>query len=120
MATLRWHGHRQTAPVLATPASAGGCNQPHRDVDVYSVDVDGSNDVLKVLRTEIDEIEIDLTDDPVVDRARDADGAWFRKGFEAGCDIDPVAENFIPFNDDVGQVDPDADSNPPIGREGIV
>ena len=34
---------------------------------------------------------------------------------DTGCDIDPVSENFAPFDDDIGQVHPDAQCNPPIG-----
>jgi hypothetical protein len=88
---------------------------------VYPVDADGSVDVLEVLRTEIDEIEIDLTRDPLMDCAGNVDAARLRERLKPGCDIDPVSEEIaIVRDDDVVHVDPDTESNPPLGQQCFV
>jgi hypothetical protein len=52
------------------------------------------------------------------------EGAALRPGhplhLDPGCDVNPVSENFTTLDQDVGQVNPDAEGNPPVWSEGIV
>jgi len=85
-----------------------------------AVDTDRSANVLEVLRTEIDEVEINLTHNPIVDRSRNVDAARLREGLEAGCNVDSIPEEIAFLDDDVVQIDPDTEHYPPVGQQCLV
>jgi hypothetical protein len=89
-------------------------------VGIDSVDADGFGDVLEALRTEIDEVEIDLINDPIVDRSRNVDAARLCEGFKARCYVDPIPEEIVILDDDVVQIDPDTERNPTVGQQPLV
>ena len=84
------------------------------------VDADRSADVLEDLRTEIDEVEIDLIHDPIVDRSRNVNAARLCEGLKAGCDIDPIPKEITILDDDVVQMDPNTERKPPVGQDRLV
>src|SRR5262249_30379255 len=45
----------------------------------------------------------------------DADAARFRQAFKARCDVDPVAEDVVGIDDDVAEIDADAEIDAPFG-----
>ena len=53
----------------------------------------------------------------VADRPGDHDAAGLGQGFEAGRDIDAVAEDVAAFDDDVADVDADPKDDVPLGRQ---
>ena len=54
--------------------------------------------------------------DLIVGRRRQADAAGFGNALEPGCDVDAVAEDVVLANDDVADMDADAEQNPLVGR----
>jgi hypothetical protein len=57
-----------------------------------------------------------LVADLVSHHPRDADPAWFRERFQACRDIDAITENVVVLDDDVTEVDPDAEPDPAVLR----
>ena len=53
-----------------------------------------------------------LVADLVAHHPRDAEAAGIRQGFQAGRDIDAVAEDVVAVDDDVAEVDPDPEPDP--------
>ena len=51
-----------------------------------------------------------------MDDVGDEDAALRRMSFEAGGDIDAVAENVVPLNDDLAEIDADTELDPPLRR----
>ena len=88
--------------------------RPLGDVSTNPVDADRSTDVLEAFRTQIVEIEIDLSRDPVVDDFRHIDAAGLGERLEPRCDVYTVAEDVVILDDDVVEVDPDAERKPPV------
>jgi hypothetical protein len=66
------------------------------------------------------EIEIELVFDLVVDRLRDADGAGLRERLEPGGDVDAIAKDVVAVDDDVAEIDTNAQFEPALGRERVV
>ena len=79
-----------------------------------------AGDVLDLLLAEIVERDIELVADFVAHDAADADAARFGETFEAGGEIDPVAENVAVLDDDVALVDADAEVDALVGRDAFV
>jgi hypothetical protein len=57
-----------------------------------------------------------LVADLVAHHPRDAEAAGIRQGFQAGRDIDAVAEDVVAVDDDVAEVDPDPEPDPAVLR----
>src|SRR4029077_13858340 len=80
----------------------------------YMIDGDRVLDVLELLRTAVDEADVrQLAADLVIDFRRHADRARARDRFETGGDIDAVAVEIVAFNDDVADIDADAELQRP-------
>ena len=60
------------------------------------------------------EAEVELVLDLVVDVAGDADAAGLGEAFEAGGDVDAVAEDVVGLDDDVADIDADAEADAPV------
>ena len=65
-------------------------------------------------------IEIDPASDPIVHDLRDVDAARLSERVEPCCDIDGVAEDVAVFDEDVVEIDPDAERDPTIGEQRLV
>src|SRR5208283_3601428 len=81
-----------------------------------AIDTHRPGNVFDVLLAEILECEIELVTDLVAHDPADADSAGLGQGFEAGGDIDAVAINVALVDDDVAEVDADAELYPFVGR----
>src|SRR6516162_7007558 len=73
----------------------------------------GPGDVLDLLLAEILEREVELVANLVVYHPADADPTRLGKRFEACGDIDAVAVDVAAIPDDVAEVDPHAEFDPP-------
>src|ERR1700733_10423270 len=73
-------------------------------------------DVLDFLRTNIGELDRQLVGHLLVNRARNADAADFGEAFEAGGDVDAVAEKVAIAFDHVADRDADAKAHVTAGR----
>ena len=60
------------------------------------------------------ECDIELVADMVVHRPRHADAAGLGQGFEPRRDVDPVAVDVVVVDDDVAEIDADAELQPPL------
>src|SRR5689334_16596334 len=78
-------------------------------------------DVLDLLLTHILKAEIDFVAHLVAHNLADANSARFGQGFQARGDIDAVAIKVVRVDDDVAQIDADAELDPPrLRNTGIV
>ena len=77
-------------------------------------------DVLQGLRPEVVEHEIDLAADLPVRVVGNADAAGLGEFFQAGGDVDAVAEDIVLVDHDVAEMDADAEFDPLIRRNGGV
>ncbi len=68
-----------------------------------------TGDVLQLLVAQIVEGKVEPAGGVLLDPGRDADPAGVGQGFEAGGDVDPVAENVAVLDNNVALVDPDAE-----------
>src|SRR5262249_55288749 len=73
-------------------------------------------DVLDLLLASVLERKTQLVANLIADHAADADPAGRRQRLQAGSDIDAVAVDVPPILDDVAEIDPDAELDPPIRR----
>ena len=80
--------------------------RPDRPLDVLELDFAG-----------IGEGDADLAADLGMDDVRDENAAMRRLAFEAGRDVDAVAENVVALDDDVAEIDADAELDGRLGRE---
>ena len=76
-------------------------------------DADRPADVLDLLLAEILEGDVEPVADLVAHRGRHADAAGFRHDFEPRGDVDAVAEDVVVLDDDVAEVDADAEDEAP-------
>ena len=78
------------------------------------IDGDRVLDVLELLRAAVDEADVrQLAADLVIDLGRDADRARARDRFETGRDVDAVAVEIVALDDDVADIDADAELQGP-------
>jgi hypothetical protein len=77
-------------------------------------DVDRLGDVLDPVLAHRLEGKRELVADVIVDRARDADPARLGQTFQAGGDVDAVAQDVTVFDNDIAQVDADAERDAPV------
>src|ERR1700693_4390018 len=73
-------------------------------------------DVLDLLLAQVVEPDIELVADMVVHRPRHANSARVGQDFEPRRDIDPVTINVAAVDDDVAEIDADAELNARFGR----
>ena len=83
---------------------------------VHPVHLDRPGDVLDVLRTEILEGKAQLVEHLIAHHAADADPARLGQRLQARGDVDTVAEDVVPIDDDVADIDADAKVDPLFGR----
>src|SRR5207249_2462098 len=74
-------------------------------------------DVLELLLAEVFENQVELARDILLHPRGNADVARLSQGFETYCDIDPVAEDVAVLDDDVADIDADAQVDAPILRQ---
>jgi hypothetical protein len=89
------HGGRGRARRAVGPADAEHADRP--------------GDVLDRPLTQILELDAELVAYRIAHRARHEDGAGLRQPLQSGGDVDAVAEDVLAFDDDVAQVDTDAE-----------
>ena len=113
----RQHGDRRPLRDGESGAGAGfrrrDCARRHVRFD--AVDAHRPGDVLDALLAEVLEAEIELVAHLVAHDAADADAAGLGERFEAGSDVDAVAENVVAVDDDVAEIDADAKLDAPVG-----
>ena len=97
-------------------AQRGAVRKCHDVARAQPVNADGARDVLHRLLAEIGKGQRELVADLVVRRARDADAAGLAQRFEAGGDVDAVAENVVAVDDDVADIDADPEHDPLVVR----
>jgi hypothetical protein len=90
-----------------------GCRARSRH---HAVCPNGPRDVLERLLAHILELEGELVAHLVAHHAADADAAWLRQGFKPSGDVDAIAENVVPIDDDVAEIDADAKFDTRFGR----
>lgn len=96
----------------------GGAHRRIAEDDI--VDPDGKFDVLELLVPDILEREIEPVADIVAYRLRYCHAAGLGDAFQPRSDVDPVAEDIVVIDDDVAQIDPDPEFDPPFfGDVGI-
>jgi hypothetical protein len=81
------------------------------------VDVHRPSDVLDLLLAQVPEGEVELVAHLVAHDAADADPARIGQGFETGGDIDAVAEDVALINDDVAEINTNAELDTPFGGD---
>ena len=84
---------------------------------VDSVYLDGTGDVLDLLRTEILECKTQLVEHLIAHHATCADSARLGQRLEPRGDIDAVAKDVVAIDDDVADVDADTKIDPLLGRD---
>jgi len=78
-----------------------------------------TGDVFEALVAEIIEGEVEAAGGVFLDPGRDADPAGLGEGFEAGRDIDSVAEDVAILDDDIADIDADAEFDAVVGFAGV-
>ena len=114
---------RAAVPAAITPAQyppapaqcrCGGL--PHRSVGHDPIGSDRTRDVLDLLLAQVLERKSELVAHLVARHPADADPARLRQGFEACRDIDAVPEYVALVDDDVADIDADAEFDAAVGR----
>jgi hypothetical protein len=82
-----------------------------------AVGADRSRDILKRLLAHVFESEVELAHRILPDPGRNANAARLGQAFEAGGDIDAVAEDVAVLDDDVADVDANAELDASLRRE---
>jgi hypothetical protein len=77
---------------------------------------DRLRDILHLLRAEIDELDRQLRPNLVLNSTRDANPARLSKSSQPGGDINRIAEETVALNDDIADVDADAEPHLLTGR----
>ena len=72
--------------------------------------------VLQALLAEVGELDSHFAVDLPVHIIGNADAARLCDTFKPRRDVDAVAEDVVPFYDDVAEIDPDAELNAPVFR----
>src|SRR5207237_6740218 len=99
-----------------SPVAAAG-RQGRAGLEAEAIHPDGPRDVLDgVLAAEL-ERERKLALDLIVGRAGEADVAAAGQAFQPRGDIDALAVEPLPLDNDVTEVDADTEPHPPAGRQ---
>ena len=77
-----------------------------------AIDPHRAGDVFQFLFAEIVEGEVEPARRVLLHPRRDANPAGLGQGFEPGGDVDPVAENVAVLDDDIADIDADAEFDP--------
>src|SRR5215469_17088667 len=85
-----------------------------------SVDPPRPDDVLDLLLAEIRVGVIDPVSHLVSDDTADADPSCLGKGLQPRRDVHPIAEDILALSNDISEVDPDAELDPPPLRSGRI
>ena len=80
-----------------------------RDWARNPVDANGPGDVLDPLLAHVLEGEVEFVAHLVANGLRDADAAGLGEPFQAGRDVHPVAVDIVAVDDDVAEIDADAE-----------
>src|SRR5262249_55051747 len=78
--------------------------------------LDWLQNILHLLRTEIDELDGQFRSDVVSNSTRAANSTRLGKGLQSGRDIDGIPDKVVALQDDVADVDADAEPHLLIGR----
>src|SRR5207248_3146837 len=78
-----------------------------------------SSDVLEDLLTQIIEGEVEPAGGILLNTGRDTNPAWIGETLETGRDIHPVTKNIIALDNDIADVDPDAEFDAIVRSAGI-
>jgi hypothetical protein len=108
----RWHHGRDVRRIGARPLSGRAKNNavgPHR-----------AGDVLDQPLAHILEGEVEFVAHLIAHDAAGADATWIGQRFEAGSDVDPVAEDVAILNDDVADIDAHAEFDALFRRDAEV
>ena len=93
----------------ATPRSAARPRRRLRAVERDAVDADRPGDVLQLLLAVVDKADIDPAFGILLDAGRHADAARLGQALEARSHVHAVAENVVVLDDDVADMDADAE-----------
>jgi hypothetical protein len=114
---------RGQIPARHSPARSrtpGGRRRLRHPVERDAPDLDRLGNVLDPVRAHRLERERELRLHLVVDVAGDADAAGLRQTLQARRHIDPVAQDVAVLDDDVADVDPDAELDAPVLGLGLL
>src|SRR5208282_3664710 len=75
----------------------------------YPISPDGLRDVLERRLAHVLEGEVEPTRGILLHARRDADAAWLSQAFEPSRDVDPIAEDVAVLDDDIADLDADAE-----------
>src|SRR5579864_5819731 len=76
-----------------------------------------AGDVLEALLADVLEGEVEAAGGVFLDAGRDADATGLGQGFEARGNVDPIAEDVAVLDDDVADIDADAELDVLGGRD---
>ena len=105
-------GGKEGSPPSSWPRYRGRCT--------YRVGAHRLGDILHAVAAERTVIEIELVPDLVVNGLRDADGAGLGERLEPGGDVDAIAKDVVPVDDDIAEINPDPQLEPALGRDRVV
>jgi hypothetical protein len=97
-----------------TGGSAGGSARVRPVVQFDPIDLNGLLDVLDLLRSQILKIQANFAFDAIENSAGNADAAGIGESFQACGDVDAIAVNVRALDDDVAQIDADAQPDAPV------
>src|SRR5690348_6359364 len=78
---------------------------------LHPVSVDRAADVLDCLFTKRNEPRLNIRSDMIMDLFGQRDPAWIRYALKPRCNIDAVAVDIVVLNDDISEMDADAQSD---------
>ena len=89
----------------------GGCADPH------AIGAHRAGNVFDLLFAQILKRKVDLIADLVAHDPAHTDPAGLGQGFEAGGEVDAVAVNVAPVDDNIAEINTDAELDPPFSRD---
>lgn len=113
------HGQQQAGASRRSDQRRKRGPAPSRRADRFQrhpIDFDRADDVLDFLCAEIVEAEAQLVEHLVAHDAADANAAGLGQRLQPRSDVDAVAENIVVVDNDVADVDADAEPDPLLGR----
>src|SRR5258706_453863 len=110
--TRRRSALRRTLPSTTYPTLRSRPTSAGDGVRAKGEGADRPRDVLHLLLPEIVENHRELVADLIADRPRNAQAAGLRQGFQPRRHVDAVAENVVRLDDDVADIDADAEYQP--------
>src|SRR6516162_2712265 len=92
----------------------------HRLRENSAINAHRPGDVLDLLLAHVLERDGELVAHLIAYHPADADAARFGQGLKARCDVDAVTEDVVVVDDDVAEIDPDAEIDAPFGPHASV